>query len=278
MTKGVLLFAFNNEEINYIRVAQFAAKRISNFLDKPISLVTDSISRDSITENELFDKIILVDDLKNFSVKSFNNGTSLSKKASWKNHSRYQSFDLTPYDETLVLDVDYIINSKTLNYCWNQPHDFLIYKKSFDLAGWRNTKEFSLVSDYSIPFYWATAFYFKKNENTENFFSLVNYIKNNWQYYKFLYHIDGDKFRNDYAFSIAIHMMNGLSEGDFAKEFPGKMFYALDIDHFLKEKNNSLYFLIQKENKQGEYLPAKITGIDVHVMNKYSLMELSRHE
>ena len=42
MSKGVLLFAQNNEQIDYIKQAVYLAKRIKRFLDLPVSLVTDS--------------------------------------------------------------------------------------------------------------------------------------------------------------------------------------------------------------------------------------------
>jgi hypothetical protein len=59
MSKGVLLFAQNNEQIDYIKQAVYLAKRIKRFLDLPVSLVTDS---KEYLENTFglddFDKII----------------------------------------------------------------------------------------------------------------------------------------------------------------------------------------------------------------------------
>ena len=42
MSKGFLLFAHNNGEIDYIKLASICAKRIKKYLDKPVALVTDS--------------------------------------------------------------------------------------------------------------------------------------------------------------------------------------------------------------------------------------------
>ena len=75
-------------------------------------------------------------------------------------------------------------------------------------------------------------------------------------------------------FSIAIHMMNGFEDGDWAKILPGKMFYTLDRDFIQKIDNDRLVFLLQKENVIGEYILASTNKCNVHVMNKFSLGEL----
>ena len=41
--KGVLIFARNNAQIDYIKQAHFLAKRIKEYLDLPTTIVTDSI-------------------------------------------------------------------------------------------------------------------------------------------------------------------------------------------------------------------------------------------
>ena len=42
MTKGVILFANNNDQIDYVRQAIFCAKQVQKYLKLPVSLVTDS--------------------------------------------------------------------------------------------------------------------------------------------------------------------------------------------------------------------------------------------
>lgn len=266
MTKGVLLFAQNNKSVDYVKLASFAASRVVKYLNVPVSIVTN----DQVT-SDIFDKVIPVSDDAGYYTKYFYDGTE-KQKLSWKNTTRVQCYDITPYDETLVLDVDYILNSSTLSYCWNQPRDFLIYQSSFDLAQWRNQTEFDFVSEYSIPFYWATVFWFKKTPVTESFFNIVADIKSNWEYYKAIYQIHSTNFRNDYAFSIALHMMNGFVTDSFSGHLPGKMFYTLDQDILTSIDNTSMQFLVQKKNDPSNYIPVKTKGVDVHVMNKMSLL------
>ena len=155
----------------------------------------------------------------------------------------------------------------TLKNIWNNQHDFLIYNNSFDLANWRDDRSFRYLNQHSVSFYWATAFYFKKTVATQSFFELIKNIKLNWNYYRLLYNIDSTVFRNDFAFSIAIHMMGN----DFAHPLPGKMNYVLDRDILLEIDNSKLKFLVEKKNYNGEYTAVKTSNLDVHVMNKYSL-------
>ena len=274
MTRGALLFAQNNSEIDYVEMAIYAASKIKQHLGVPVSLVTDS-NRAGLDLH--FDHIIETTATSPY-VKSFRDGADKTVKLEWKNTSRADSFDLSPYNETLVIDTDYIINSSNLSYCWNQPNDFLIYQKSYDLAHWRDKQEFDLVSDHSIPFYWATTFWFRKTEMTKIFFDLIKEIRTNWVYYKLAYQIHSTNFRNDHAFSIAIHMLNGFGPGFFAQQLPGKMFYTLDSDLLLSHSNDSMHFLVEKQDSSAEYISLKTKGLDVHVMNKYSLMRLIANE
>lgn len=278
MTKGVVLFAHNNSQIDYIKLAINSAKRIHSFLELPVSLITDSSSIENCDGLDIFENIITTHLDENSNTKYFYDGIDKSVNLSWNNLSRSTCYDLSPYDETLVLDVDYVINSATLKNCGNQTQDFLIYRKSLDFASWRNTTEFQFISDYSIPFYWATAFWFRKTASTQAFFRLVMHVKENWSYYKVLYQLHSTNFRNDYAFSIAIHMMNGFKSGDFAADLPGTMFYTLDTDILLKHKDTQFQFLLQNNSAAAGYLPALVSDVDIHVMNKYSLLRSIANE
>ncbi len=269
MTQGVLIFAQNNSEIDYAKLSLFCAKRVRTYLDKPVSLVTDS--KDWLLQSQpdaesVFDQIIDINDHVH-QTRKYYDGSLTSKSLVWKNLSRYRSYDLSPYDETLVIDSDYIIASNNLNLIWDSNSDFLIYKDSYDLAQWRDDHSFRYINQWSVPFYWATAFYFKKTPFTQAFFKLVEHIKENWSYYRSLHNIDSYVFRNDFAFSIALHLMGE----EFYSHLPGKMNYILDRDILLKVKNESFQFLLEKKNYCGEYTALKTSNIDVHIMNKYSL-------
>jgi hypothetical protein len=272
MTTGAILFAQNNTNIDYTKMAVFAAERIIKFLDIPVSLITDD--KTYLLKNfpdHSFDQVIGIPLSSSSQHRKFFDGSLASKTAEWKNFSRSSVYDLTPYDTTIVLDTDYIINSSILKSALDCDHDLQIYRHNFDLAGYRSPDAFRRINDYSVPFYWATVFIFQKNIIMESFFILLEHIKSNWVYFRTLYFVDSPTFRNDIAFSIAIHIMNGKTKGEFAVDLPGKMLFITDKDYLISIKDNTMNFLLEKENHLGEYTAIKTTGLDVHVMNKYSL-------
>jgi hypothetical protein len=66
--------------------------------------------------------------------------------------------------------------------------------------------------------------------------------------------------------------MNNNTPGDFATMLPGTMTYTLDKDLLVSSVDNKMQFLVEKEGYHGEYFLVKTTGLDVHVMNKHSLL------
>jgi hypothetical protein len=276
MTQGIFILAFNNEQIDYVQIAIYAAKQAKHYLNKPVSLITDSKQYvlDTYPEDaDIFDSIIEASD-NSVQKKAFYDGTDKQSTLTWKNASRSNCYELSPYDETLVIDSDYIINSSFLSYVWDQPHDFLIYDKYNDLSNWRNTAEFDYVSEYSINFYWATVFFFRKTEKTEAFFTLVDSIKRNWVYYVRLYQLPSERFRNDFAFSIAIHMLDGFANSDFAVGIANKLYYVLDRDILVKHESPKMWLLVEKQSLKDGYIGVKVENLDVHVMNKHSLVRV----
>ena len=272
MTCGAVIFAQNNSAIDYVKLAAFAASRVDKFLKIPVTLITDSKSWLLESQpNHVFDQVIEIESGTSFHTRRFNDGSLSSKILEWKNLSRSQIYDLTPYDKTLVIDSDYIINSRILAGALTQDSNLQIYKTSFDISSWRSTKDFARINAYSIPFYWATTFVFEKNPTMKTFFDLIEYIKLNWNYFRTLYSIESPTFRNDFAFSIAIHIMNGKTNGCFADELPGKMIYSTDRDILITLDNVDMKFLVEKQDYLGEYTVSKTSGVDVHVMNKQSL-------
>jgi hypothetical protein len=201
-------------------------------------------------------------------------GSLSFKRLKFKNDIRIKSFELSPYNETLVIDCDYYINNDNLKYCWEQPHDFLIFKESKDLTGYRHDPRLHTVSDKGVDFYWATVFFFKKNKNTETFFNLLGHIQDNWNYYRHVYQIEHSLYRNDYAYSIGIHIMNGYQKGTWAHSLPGSLYYTTDRDLLLEYNETEMKFLLEKEKHRGEYTLIKTNSLNVHVMNKFSLIRL----
>jgi hypothetical protein len=272
MSQGAVLIARNNTEVDYIKQAVFCAKRIIHFLNIPVSLITDNT--DYLEKNykdHPFDKVITVNNNTDYSYKKYHDGAFTRKKLEFKNTNRSSVYDLSPYDETLVLDTDFILANDVFKHCFEQQNDFLIYSDAFELSNVRNLNEFKFISEVGPKFYWATCIFFRKTELNKIFFDLVSHIQENWSHYRNIYRLHSTVFRNDWAFSIAIHIVNGYTENNFANKMPGTMFYTTDRDLLIELKENNFLFLLQTHEESTEYFPAKIKNSNIHVMNKYSL-------
>lgn len=274
MSKGVLIFAFNNSQVDYVKQAYFLAKRIEKYMKLPVSVVTDASAYiESIFPDyaDVFDHVIHQDADDKYNMKRYNDGSLAGKQLHFKNKARSYSFELSPYDETLIMDSDFVISNAVLLECFSQSKDFLIYKDAYDLANHRDYSEFNYISDTSVDFYWATVVFFRKTPTNKIFFDLVQHIQENWMHYNSVFQINSSVYRNDHAFSIAIHIMNGYQQGDFAGKMPGKLFYTTDKDLVLDIQDDSFLVLVEKENYLGEYTAIRFKNNNLHIMNKFSL-------
>lgn len=287
MSKGVLVFARNNAQMDYTKQAYFLAKRISKYLNLPTTIVTDS-RKYMLSEfpdcETVFDKIVdivwkeedvtdgaILSNSENHKIRTYYDGTMIEKKLEWKNEIRPFAYDVSPYDETILLDTDVVICNDIYLECFKQDHDFLLYKSCTELADIEREDVFRRVSDSSVDFYWATAVFFRKTQTNKIYFDLLKHIHENWNHYNNMFQINSPYYRNDHAFSIAIHIMNGYQEGDFAKTMPGTLYFTTDKSICWQIKDEDLLLLLEKENHKGEYTPMKIKNANVHVMNKFSL-------
>jgi len=287
MSKGVLLFARNNAQIDYCKQAYFLAKRIRKYLNLPTTIVTDSTAfllSEYPDATDVFDNIVSIvwkeEDLKNnttlsktekHGIRTFNDGTLIEKKLEFKNETRTLAYDISPYEETLILDTDVVICNDIFTKCFDQEHNFLIYKTSYDLAQQDRSNVFERISDTSVDFYWATCVFFRKTKENKIFFDLLQHIQENWTHYNNIFQINTPYYRNDYSFAIAIHIMNGYQKGDFAKPMPGTLYYTTDKSILWTLNDTSMLLLLEKQEHKGEYTPMRVKNANVHVMNKFSL-------
>lgn len=282
-----MVYARNNSQIDYLNQAYFLAKRARKYLDLPTSVVTDSpdyLKKQYPDWQSVFDHVVSVvwheQDLAEYRVMSrserhgmrnFYDGGLVSKKLEWKNEGRPSAFEASPYEETLLLDSDVVICNDIWRVCFEQDHDFLIYQNSTELVDIDRESSFTRISDPSVDFYWATCVFFRKTETNKIFFDLVKHIQDNWHHYCSIFQLNTPFYRNDYAFSIAIHIMNGYQPGDFAHPMPGTLYFASDKSVLWEISDNSLLFLLEKPMYVGEYTPLRIKDSNVHCINKFSL-------
>lgn len=273
MSKGAVLFASNNSKINYVKQANFLAKRIKKYMNLPTSIVTDIDIQTKYPDTlEVFDEIIQVNNLKHsYANKRYHDGTLSNRVLNFNNGNRADAYFLSPYNETLVMDTDYIVSSDILNNCFEQQNDLCLYKDAVHLGIHSGTPEFDKISDTSVDFYWATVVFFRKTKINEIYFNLIKHIQENYMHYRSVYQFKSNVYRNDFAFSIAAHIMNGYQKGNFVTSLPGKHYYTIDKDVLHSIVDTEIKVLVEKSQRLGEYTLAKFNNMNLHVMNKFSL-------
>ena len=113
---------------------------------------------------------------------------------------------------------------------------------------------------------WATVIAFGRDAESAFIFDSMRMIRDNWQHYRDLYHIDAPLFRNDYALSIALALVNGHVEPPM---LPGAMMNVLP-EHRLSQASLDS-FMIEWTNPQGRAYKSLIANHDFHAMCKRDL-------
>ena len=195
-SRGVLLFAFNTDVVDYVAIAEQAARLVHHTLNLPVTLVTD---HGAVTAH--IDQTVVIENTMD------NYRTGYASGTTWRNGNRYQAYELSPYDETILIDTDYLMLDRSLLTALDTTLDYRLVHNN------RNPKE-SMSGDMgqlSLNYVWATAITFKRSQRTELLFSLVGRIQRNYSYYRRLYQIRERNFRNDYAFAIANNILSGYT-------------------------------------------------------------------
>jgi hypothetical protein len=171
----------------------------------------------------------------------------------------------------LLLDSDYFIFSKTLGEFWNVDEDILIADAINDIYGSSRVGYHDrYVSDTGVHLYWATTVMFTKNERSKAFFDMVSFVKDNYQYYGDLFRFNTTQYRNDIAFSVAKHILDGF-ETQLSPCLPS-LLTAIDKDVLHSVDNTGkLTFLVTPE-LNSNYCAAAIRDQDIHIMNKQSVV------
>jgi hypothetical protein len=276
MTKGILIFAHNNPQIDYGLMAIISGGLAKKTLGVPVSLVTDKWTIAWLKESNMyskaesiFDKIIEVEKPVTKNYRKLHDGFN-SQTIPFENSNRFSVWDLSPYDKTLMIDSDYLVFSTVLNEYWDIEAPVMMSHSMNDITGERAGILDNRVSETGIHMFWATTVMFDKSPESQFFFKLVDFIKDNYRYYADLFRFNPKQFRNDIAFSIAKHIMNGF-ETEFVYTLP-PIFTIFDKDILLDVDKEKLIFLVDKPLDCGSFWASSTEGVDVHVINKQSII------
>jgi hypothetical protein len=234
-SRGILAFAYNVDTIDYVSIAQRTLELASKKLNLPYTLVTDKE-----LPNDLYTMRYDID---------------TGEFIRWRNVGRHHAYMLSPYDETVVIDVDYLILDNNLNKIFDTSWDYLLARQSMALtASWPAT-----MGDTSLPYVWATVFAFRKTPRAKLYFDLIGRIQQNYPYYRALFNIRERNFRNDYAFAIADIILNGYSIGK--QSIPGNV---IAVDQSIDSIDLISGKVVVKDKNRAYVLPKT----NLHIMSK----------
>jgi len=233
-SRGILAFATNTSDVDYVAIAQQTLRLAGRMLNLPWTLVSADTpashhnQRYSIDHNQFIP---------------------------WNNLGRYRAYELSPYAETLVIDADYLVLDDNLLKLFDVPFDYLLQRQSHALTQtWPAT-----MGSTSLPFVWATVFAFRKTSKSQMFFNLVKCIQENYSYYQVLFNVEQRNFRNDYAFAMADIILNGYALSEIG--IPGSM---LTIDQSITSLRLNSDTITVRDADRAYVIPRT----NMHVMSK----------
>lgn len=200
-SKGILFVGFDSvtdqqQQLHYTKLAEISANLVKKHLKLPCAIISDKTVAG-------FEESIVVD--KPRSTKRHVLIGNNQHEYAWYNDYRRSAFDLTPFDETVILDVDFFVQSSQLFDLFDTDYPFMIIKDVYDPFGLDSFKNYKLLPNRSIPQCWATLIKF--NKQSKVFFEYANMIANDYHYYSQIFKFNSGQYRNDMVFSIVAHML-----------------------------------------------------------------------
>lgn len=235
-SRGIVAFAVNTDTTDYVSIAEKSLRLASHVLELPHTLITEDQLKVNWT--------------------NYRHDCDSNEFVQWKNFGRNLCYELSPYNETLVIDVDYLIQDRELLKLFELDWDYILMRHAQSLNG-ETTPE--LMGAHSLPFVWATVFAFRKTPRAEKFFSLVKRIQGNYHYYRELFNVESRIYRNDYAFAMADVILNG-----FTNKLPGIPGRLLNVTHPIKSIERHNNQLVIRDADKSYVLPKT----NLHILSK----------
>ncbi len=262
--KGVLLFAFNNEQVNYVRMAEIAGQRANEFWDLPVCIVTDMPKPARMPKGFVFWKQVERPELLN-TKPYYDYGTAMS----YWNSNRHNAFELTPFSKTILLDVDFMVNTTNVIDAWS-GRGLALTKRAHSVDGTEFTADTRWLSlKNKIEMYWATVLCFDKSPVCAEFFDHWRQAVRMYSVYSSIFGFESAPMRNDFAVTVALQKLKGSSENGYfdlpysiPTLMPGSQLHSLD----------PLIAFVNSPEHEDEFDIMSIVS-DLHVMNKKSILE-----
>jgi hypothetical protein len=171
MSKGILVLAQNNTEVDYVEQACLLAMSLKTTNPNTgISIVTNDFV--PYEYENLFDEIIEIpwyDD---------------AHDSNWKVENRWKLYHATPYTKTIVMDTDMLV-LQDLTTWWDFLSNYDIYFPSsvYTYRGEKVNSDFyrKAFTANNLPNLYVGLHYFKKCDFAHEFYSWLELVSKNWK-------------------------------------------------------------------------------------------------
>lgn len=248
MTQGALIFAFDNDHIDYVAMAAWSATNIRRHLNIPVAVVTDR------PDAQGFDQVIYCDKGSD----NYRWFGDFEKQIPWHNHARVDAYRLSPWDQTLLLDADYVVASNQLQSVLDSSQDFLAHRWASDATGKNDFLGLNYFGDNRMPMWWATVIMFRKSTHAGLIFDAMSMVRDHWTHYRNLYKNNSVTYRNDHALTIALGVANGHTQDHagipwpLVSVVPEHQLTCIDVDRyrvdFVNQENQSRWIEIHRQD------------------------------
>ena len=246
MSTGALIYATDGD-IEYTKIARECARRVEQYLNIPTTIAEGNTI---VTGNRSW--------------------ADCDKPVAWRNSGRCNALMDTPYDRTLLIDADYWISSDVLKNCLDSDASFLAHNTRMYIN--EQQSKIETFGTLKTPMWWATVCVFDRSQYTQDVFSAWQMIEENYNHYANLFQFTRKPFRNDYALSMALLLVNGGEYPDCAIPMP--LINVPDSCTIEMENNKWTLGYTVYENDQHKDKHIIIQDQDLHIMGKRNLERL----
>lgn len=176
MSKGIVVLAQNLSDVDYVKQAEVLAMslKVTNPKTK-ISIITN----DPVEFENLFDKIIPI---------PWQDDAEFSE---WKIENRWKIYHASPYDQTIVMDVDMLV-LQDISTWWKflEKYKLFFTSKVYTYRGTIANTEYyrkAFIAN-KLPNLFSGFHYFEKSDEALEFYKLLELVVQNWEafYERFL--------------------------------------------------------------------------------------------
>ena len=275
--RGVCFFAYNNEQIDYVELATLAALYVKEHLKLPVCLITDEGSDAWLQQskpdlvNKCFDYIVITNDEMKSNHRIHYDSPWTEFSAQFHNSNKHKIWEYSPFEQTLLLDIDYIVKSNFLLNLFDYQ-GVAMFDNAIDIRNQVPLPRERFLHSAGIKMWWSTVVYFDRSELSKLFFDTWAHIADNYQFYQYLYNFPPKLFRTDYCVSIASHILNGMADSDVIHKIPTQMINVNQNDDIIEVHNKKNWIILAAEQQENwKNILVNSNDMDIHVMNKRAL-------